>query len=44
MNAVPHVSGYESDLIKVISDKFAKYAEISVDKFGNLIAYKKGTR
>ena len=43
MSEVPHVSGYEGELIKVISDEFFKYADISVDKFGNLIARKDGT-
>ncbi|MCL2060393.1 MAG: M42 family peptidase [Oscillospiraceae bacterium] len=38
MNAVPHVSGYEGALIEVISEAFSPYADVSVDKFGNLIA------
>lgn len=42
MNAVPHVSGYESELAKVISTEFSKFAEVSVDKFGNVIARKPG--
>jgi len=44
MSTVPHVSGYESELAKVISGEFSKYAKVSVDAFGNLVAYKKGTR
>ncbi|MCL2840597.1 MAG: M42 family metallopeptidase [Defluviitaleaceae bacterium] len=43
VNAVPHVSGYENELTDVLTSKFSKYAEVSVDKFGNLVAHKKGT-
>jgi len=43
MNDVPHVSGYEGELTKVLTDVFSKYTEVSEDKFGNLIAHKKGT-
>ena len=42
MDAAPHVSGYESELVKVLSDEFSKYADVSVDKFGNFIAHKRG--
>ena len=43
MNDVPHVSGYEGELAKLLTDIFSKYADVSQDKFGNLIAHKKGT-
>ena len=43
MDAVPHVSGYEDELVKVLSDEFSKYAKVSVDKFGNFIAHKPGS-
>lgn len=43
MAGVPHVSGYEDDLVTLVSAEFSKFAEVSVDKFGNLIALKKGT-
>ena len=42
MDTVPHVSGYEGDLAEVLTAEFAKYAEVSVDKMGNVIALKKG--
>ena len=42
MNDAPHVSGYEGELAAVLSDIFSKYANVSVDKFGNFIAHKKG--
>ncbi|MCL2365939.1 MAG: M42 family metallopeptidase [Oscillospiraceae bacterium] len=43
MNDVPHVSGYEDELAQVLTDVFSQYTEVSKDKFGNLIARKKGT-
>ena len=43
MDAVPHVSGYEDELSKIISKEFSKYAEVSVDRFGNLIAHRPGS-
>jgi len=43
MNAVPHVSGYETALVPVLTEAFSPYAECSVDKFGNFIAHKKGS-
>lgn len=42
MNDVPHVSGYEGELAQMLTGVFSKYTEVSVDKFGNLIALKKG--
>jgi len=42
MSKSPHVSGYEGALHKLLSDEFSKYADVSVDKFGNLVAYKAG--
>ncbi|MCL2248290.1 MAG: M42 family metallopeptidase [Oscillospiraceae bacterium] len=43
MNDVPHVSGYEGELVTVLTDVFSEFAEVSVDKFGSLIALRKGT-
>ena len=43
MSSVPHVSGYEGELAQVISAEFSKYAEVSIDKIGNLTALKRGT-
>ena len=43
MNKVPHVSAYEDELTQLISAEFSKYAKVSVDKFGNLIANKPGS-
>ena len=42
MNTIPHVSGYEGELAKFISEEFSKYTDVSIDKFGNVIAEKKG--
>ena len=42
MGALPHVSGYENELADFVSTVFSEYAEVSVDKFGNLIAHKAG--
>lgn len=42
MNTIPHVSGYERELSNAISNEFYKYAEMSIDNFGNLIAHKQG--
>jgi len=43
MNEIPHVSGYEGELAQVLTGVFSECAEVSQDKFGNLIALKKGT-
>ena len=43
MGTIPHVSGYEGELVKFLSAEFSKYTDVSVDKFGNLIARKAGT-
>ena len=43
MNSVPHVSGHEGELAQVISAEFSKYAEVSIDKIGNLTALKRGS-
>ncbi|MCL2392952.1 MAG: M20/M25/M40 family metallo-hydrolase [Oscillospiraceae bacterium] len=43
MNEVPHVVGYEGELTKLLTGVFSKYTEVTEDKFGNLIAHKKGT-
>ena len=43
MNDVPHVSGYEGELATFLTGVFSKYADVSQDKFGNLISHKKGT-
>ena len=43
INAVPHISGYEGALLDIITEEFSPHAEISTDKFGNIIAYKKGS-
>ena len=43
MNDVPHVSGYEGELTQVLSGVFSQYSKVSEDKFGNLIARKKGS-
>ena len=43
MRQVPHVSGHESQLADVISAEFSKYADVEVDKFGNVVAKKKGS-
>ena len=43
MRSVPHVSGYEGRLAEVVSAEFSKYAEVSIDRFGNLVAHKKGS-
>ncbi len=37
------VSGNENEIREIIKEEAAKYAEVSVDKMGNVIAYKKGT-
>ena len=42
MNEVPHVSGYEGELANFLKDAFSKYADVFQDKFGNLIARRKG--
>lgn len=36
------VSGNEYEIRQIIKDEASKYAEVSVDKMGNVIAYKKG--
>ena len=30
MSSVPHVTGYETEIVKIISGEFSKYAEINV--------------
>ena len=42
MNAVPHVSGYESPVAEVIREAFSAFAPCEIDRFGNLIARKEG--
>jgi len=43
MNTVPHVSGYEGELAELLTGVFSEYADVSQDRFGNLIAHRKGT-
>ena len=43
MSSVPRVSGYEGELAQVVSAEFSKYADVSIDKIGNLTAHKKGS-
>jgi len=43
MNDVPHVCGYEGELSQLLTDVFSKYTKVEVDKFGNVVAHKKGT-
>ena len=43
MNEVPHVSGYERELAKLLAEVFSKYTDAITDKLGNVIALKKGT-
>jgi endoglucanase len=42
MDTVPHVSGYEGELAELLKTEFSKFCETSIDKFGNVIALKKG--